>query len=95
VGHRGIGVLAGITGGLGNALVTASPSFRGTLGLTAEEAAWIPAAYVADQCLLQPAAGAFRQQFGCFVVRLVLVCCADRSSICCAWILGQPRWSVR
>jgi hypothetical protein len=41
--YGAIGVLAGLTGGLGNALVSANISyFQGTLGLTAEEAAWIP-----------------------------------------------------
>ena len=45
--YGAIGVLAGLTGGLGNALVTANLSFfQGTLGLTSVEAAWIPAVYV-------------------------------------------------
>ena len=38
--YGAIGILAGLTGGLGNALVSANISyFQGTLGLTAEEAA--------------------------------------------------------
>lgn len=73
--YGAIGVLAGITGGLGNALVTANLSFfQGTLGLTAEEAAWIPAAYVMTNVCANLLLVKFRQQFGlALFVRLVLV----------------------
>ena len=74
-----VGVLAGITGGLGNALVTANlPFFQGTLGLTAEEAAWIPAAYVMTNVCANLVLVKFRQQFGLeLFIRLVLA----------AWVL--------
>lgn len=40
-------VLVGITGGLGNALVTANlPAIQGQLGLTPVQGAWLPAAYI-------------------------------------------------
>ena len=72
--YAGIGVLAGITGGLGNALVTANlPYFQGTLRLTAEEAAWIPAVYVMTNVCANLVLVKFRQQFGLdLFVKLVL-----------------------
>lgn len=68
------GILAGLTGGLGNALVTANlPFFQGTLGLTAEEAAWIPAVYVMTNVCANLVLVKFRQQFGLdLFVKLVL-----------------------
>ena len=63
--YGAIGVLAGLTGGLGNALVSANISyFQGTLGLTAEEAAWIPAAYATTYICSNLILVKFRQQFG-------------------------------
>ena len=74
VAYGAIGVLAGLTGGLGNALVTANLSyFQGTLGLSAEEAAWIPAAYVATNVCANLVLVKFRQEFGLqLFLRLVL-----------------------
>jgi MFS family permease len=73
--YGAIGVLAGLTGGLGNALVSANISyFQGTLGLSAEEAAWIPAAYATTYICANLVLVKFRQQFGLqFFLRLVLV----------------------
>jgi len=73
--YGAIGMLAGLTGGLGNSLVTANLAFfQGTLGLTAEEAAWIPAAYVMTNICANLVLVKFRQQFGlALFVRLVLV----------------------
>ena len=73
--YAAIGVLAGLTGGLGNALVTANISyFQGTLGLTAEEAAWIPAAYATTYICANLVLVKFRQEFGlALFVKLVLV----------------------
>jgi len=60
-----IGALSGLTAGLGNALVTANLSyFQGTLGLTAKEAAWIPAAYATTYICSNLLLVKFRQQFG-------------------------------
>jgi MFS family permease len=69
-----IGVLAGLTGGLGNALVSANLSyFQGTLGLTAEEVQWSPAAYAMTYICANLLLVKFRQQFGLqFFLRLVL-----------------------
>jgi MFS family permease len=74
VAYGAIGVLAGLTGGLGNALVSANISyFQGTLGLTAEEAAWIPAAYATTYICANLVLVKFRQQFGIqLFVKLVL-----------------------
>src|SRR5215813_2998418 len=73
--YAAIGVLAGLTGGLGNALVSANLSyFQGTLGLTAKEAAWIPAAYVTTYICANLVLVKFRQEFGLqLFLRLVLV----------------------
>ena len=63
--YGAIGVLAGLTGGLGNALVTANLSFfQGTLGLTSVEAAWIPAVYVMTNVFSNLLLVKFRQEFG-------------------------------
>jgi MFS family permease len=73
--YGGIALLAGLTGGLGNALVTANIAyFQGTLGLTAREAAWIPAAYVTTYVCSNLVLVKFRQQFGLLLfVRLILI----------------------
>jgi predicted MFS family arabinose efflux permease len=73
--YGAIGVLAGLTGGLGNALVSANISyFQGTLGLTAEEAAWIPAAYATTYICANLVLVKFRQHFGLqLFLKLVLV----------------------
>lgn len=73
--YGAIGVLAGLTGGLGNALVSANISyFQGTLGLTAEEAAWIPAAYATTYICANLILVKFRQHFGLqLFLKLVLV----------------------
>lgn len=69
-----VGVLAGLTGGLGNSLVTANlPYFQGTLALSAEEAAWIPVAYVVTNVSANLLLVKFRQQFGLeLFIKLVL-----------------------
>lgn len=73
--YGAMGVLAGLTGGLGNALVSANISyFQGTLGLTSEEAAWIPAAYATTYICANLVLVKFRQHFGLqLFLRLVLV----------------------
>ncbi|MDQ1924100.1 MFS transporter [Massilia pseudoviolaceinigra] len=60
-----VALLVGITGGLGNALVSANlPAIQGTLGLTAAEAAWLPAAYIMVNVTSNLMVFKFRQQFG-------------------------------
>jgi MFS family permease len=75
VAYGVIGLLAGLTGGLGNNLVTANLSyFQGTLGLTAWEAAWIPAAYATTYICSNLILVKFRQQFGLLLfIRLILI----------------------
>ena len=59
------GVLVGITGGLGNALVTANLVYlQGALGVTSAEIAWLPAAYVMTNVTMNLLLVKFRQQFG-------------------------------
>lgn len=60
-----IGILIGITGGLGNALVGVNLAFaQGTLGLNADEAAWLTAAYYMTNATANLFLVKFRQQFG-------------------------------
>ena len=63
--YAAVGVLVGITGGLGNALVSANlPQIQGQLGLTPSEGAWLPAAYVMVNVTSNLLLFKFRQQFG-------------------------------
>src|SRR5438128_2528145 len=63
VGYFAIGSLIGITGGLGNALVTVNLNFaQGTLGLYSNESAWLSAAYFMTNANLLLVK--YRQQFG-------------------------------
>ncbi|MBK4988063.1 MFS transporter [Pseudomonas sp. S60] len=60
-----VGLLVAITGGLGNALVTANLVFlQGALGATTAEMAWLPAAYVMTTVSMNLLLVKFRQQFG-------------------------------
>ena len=60
-----IGILIGITGGLGNALVTVNLSIaQGTLGLYANESAWLTAAYFMTNITANLFLVKYRQQFG-------------------------------
>ncbi len=65
VRHFLIGCLIGITGGLGNALVTVNLNFaQGTLGLNSDEAAWLTAAYFMTNVTANLLLVKYRQQFG-------------------------------
>lgn len=65
VRHFLIGCLIGITGGLGNALVTVNLNFaQGTLGLNSDEAAWLTAAYFMTNVSANLLLVKYRQQFG-------------------------------
>lgn len=58
-------ILVGITGGLGNALVTANlPAIQGQLGLTPIQGAWLPAAFIMVTVSANLLVFKFRQQFG-------------------------------
>ncbi|WP_331011247.1 MFS transporter [Sphingomonas sp.] len=60
-----ISALVGITGGLGNAIVTANlASLQGELGLYAAEAAWLPTVYVMTNVVSGLLLVKFRQQYG-------------------------------
>ncbi|MFF7709382.1 MFS transporter [Pseudomonas sp. NPDC007930] len=60
-----VGLLVGITGGLGNALVSANLIYlQGALGATSAEMAWLPAAYVMTNVTMNLLLVKFRQQFG-------------------------------
>ena len=65
VAYALVALLVGITGGLGNALVSANlPAIQGTLGLTPADSAWLPAAYVMVNVTINLIVFKFRQQFG-------------------------------
>lgn len=60
-----VGLLVAITGGLGNALVTANLQLlQGALGATTAEMAWLPAAYVMTNVSMNLLLVKFRQEFG-------------------------------
>lgn len=63
--YLAIGVLTGVTGGLGNALVTVNLAFaQGTLGLYSNESAWLTAAYFMTNTTANLLLVKYRQQFG-------------------------------
>jgi len=65
VGYLVIGALIGVTGGLGNALVTVNLNFaQGTLGLYSNESAWLTAAYFMTNVPANLLLVKYRQQFG-------------------------------
>jgi MFS family permease len=65
MGYLAIGALIGITGGLGNALVTVNLNFaQGTLGLYTNESAWLTAAYFMTNVPANLLLVKYRQQFG-------------------------------
>ena len=60
-----IGILIGITGGLGNALVSVNLNIaQGTLGLYPNESAWLTAAYLMTNMTANLLLVKYRQQFG-------------------------------
>jgi len=60
-----VGIILSITGGLGNALVTVNVNYlQGTLGASAVEIAWLPAAYVMTNVSINLLLVKVRQQFG-------------------------------
>lgn len=64
-GYFAVGCLIGITGGLGNALITVNLSYaQGDLGLYADEGAWLTAAYFMTSVSANLLLVKFRQQFG-------------------------------
>jgi MFS family permease len=65
IAYAAMGSLVALTAGLGVALVNTNLLyFQGTLGLTARETAWIPAAYAAPYICANLILVKFRQQFG-------------------------------
>ena len=60
-----VGMILSITGGLGNALVTVNVNYlQGTLGASAVEIAWLPAAYMMTNISINLLLVKVRQQFG-------------------------------
>ncbi|MDB6060867.1 MAG: proP [Verrucomicrobiaceae bacterium] len=60
-----IGALVGLTGGLGNALVSVNLTYiQGSLGLYSNEIAWLPTAYIMTNACMSLLLIKFRQQFG-------------------------------
>jgi MFS family permease len=65
MGYLAIGALIGITGGLGNALITVNLNFaQGTLGLYTNESAWLTAAFFMTNVPANLLLVKYRQQFG-------------------------------
>ncbi|CDG81676.1 putative membrane protein [Janthinobacterium agaricidamnosum NBRC 102515 = DSM 9628] len=60
-----VGLIVALTGGLGNALVTANlVNLQGTMGAYASEMLWLPAAYVMTTVSMNLLLVKFRQQYG-------------------------------
>jgi len=60
-----IGTFVGLTGGLGNALVSANiQNIQGSLGLYSDQAAWLTTAYLMTNVSMSLLLTKFRQQFG-------------------------------
>ena len=60
-----VGALIGVTGGLGNALITVNLNFaQGTLGLYSNEGAWLTAAYFMTNVTANLLLVKYRQQYG-------------------------------
>jgi MFS family permease len=65
VAYAAIGVLLGLTGGLGNALISANTTtLQGALALDPAEIAWLPTVYVMTNVSINLLLIKFRQQFG-------------------------------
>lgn len=65
IAFAAVGVLLGLTGGLGNALVAVNTTaLQGALGLDPAEIAWLPTAYVMTNASINLLLIKFRQQFG-------------------------------
>lgn len=65
LGYFAVGVLVALTGGLGNALITANLGLvQGSLGLYSDEVAWLPAAYVMTNICANLVLIKYRMQFG-------------------------------
>ncbi|MEL0254287.1 MAG: MFS transporter, partial [Novosphingobium sp.] len=65
IAYGAIGVLIGLAGGLGNALIAVNlPFAQGTLGLGPDQAAWLTAAYLMTNTMANLVLVKYRQQFG-------------------------------
>ena len=65
IAYAAISLLVGLTGGLGNALITVNTiQLQGALGMDPSEIAWLPTAYVMTNASMNLLLIKFRQQFG-------------------------------
>lgn len=65
VAYGAVGVVVGLTGGLGNALVVANQqNLQGALGVFANQAAWLPTVYAMTNVSMNLLLVKFRQQYG-------------------------------
>ncbi len=65
IAYFAIGIFVGITGGLGNALVSANlTNIQGSLGLYSDQAAWLATVYIMTNVSMSLLLVKFRQQFG-------------------------------
>jgi MFS family permease len=65
IAYAAIAILVGITGGLGNALISVNlTTLQGSLGLDPGEIAWLPTAYVMTNTSINLLMIKFRQQYG-------------------------------
>jgi MFS family permease len=73
--YGAIGILLGLTGGLGTALISVNTvQLQGALGLDPAEIAWLPTAYIMTNTSMNLLLIKFRQQFGLRPFTLIFLC---------------------
>ncbi|MDB5453166.1 MAG: transporter [Caulobacteraceae bacterium] len=93
IAYGAIGVLVGLTGGLGNALVSVNlVTLQGALGLDPGQAAWLPTVYVMTSTSINLLLIKFRQQFGLRPFALIFV--ALYALLTAAHLLVHGFWSA-
>ena len=91
--YAAIGLLVGITGGLGNALISVNTTtLQGSLGLDPGQIAWLPTVYVMANAPINLLLIKFRQQYG--LRPFTLIFCGLYALFTFAHLFVQDFWSA-
>jgi MFS family permease len=91
--YAAIGTLVGITGGLGNALISVNTTtLQGSLGLDPGQVAWLPTVYVMTNAPINLLLIKFRQQYG--LRPFTLIFCALYVLFTFAHLFARDFWSA-
>jgi MFS family permease len=91
--YAAVGALVGITGGLGNALISVNTTtLQGSLGFDPVEIAWLPTVYVMTNASINLLLIKFRQQFG--LRPFTLIFCAVYALLTFARLFVRDFWSA-